>query len=289
MSDGASETPNVANSGEEVSNTPNEATANSPENSPEAAANAEENSANAGENSANAGENTAAPTENTAAPNATENTAAPNATENSPEVAANGEQELANQMNQGDNTVVPNMTASEGKTKKPLSAAAKKVLDDRMKTYNELKEAYTATFGNAPRAPKAKSYEAFALHKIRTEQGENAYKAKMKEYIERNQGKFASMPEKKTRKKVQLPEELPANNVTQKNSRQTLINSIKSMGQSAKELIDTMMSTTMTLAKNNSGDMTALAVKANEVANNHKPRKTRSNKGHKHKSRKARD
>ena len=177
-----------------------------------------------------------------------------NAANNSAEVPANNaEAELAASMNQGENIAVPALP-----TKKPMSATAKSVLDDRMKTFEDLKAAYANTFGNAPKAPKAKAYEAFALHKIRKEQGENAFQAKMQEYIDRNQGKFAS----KT-KKVTFPNMSAANNSTQKKS---VGASMKAMGESVKKLVDSMIS----LAQTNSG----------EVSKKH--RKTRSNKGKTH-------
>ena len=177
-----------------------------------------------------------------------------NMANNSAEVPANNaEAELAASMNQGENIAVPALP-----TKKPMSATAKSVLDDRMKTFEDLKAAYANTFGNAPKAPKAKAYEAFALHKIRKEQGENAFQAKMQEYIDRNQGKFAS----KT-KKVTFPNMSAANNSTQKKS---VGASMKAMGESVKKLVDSMIS----LAQTNSG----------EVSKKH--RKTRSNKGKTH-------
>jgi DNA-binding cell septation regulator SpoVG len=195
---------------------------------------------------------------NNMANNSAEVPANNNAANNSAEVPANNaEAELAASMNQGENIAVPALP-----TKKPMSATAKSVLDDRMKTFEDLKAAYANTFGNAPKAPKAKAYEAFALHKIRKEQGENAFQAKMQEYIDRNQGKFASMPTKKT-KKVSFPNVSAANNSTQKKS---VGASMKAMGESVKKLVDSMIS----LAQTNSG----------EVSKKH--RKTRSNKGKTH-------
>ena len=191
---------------------------------------------------------------NNTANNSAEVPANNNAANNSAEVPANNaEAELAASMNQGENIAVPALP-----TKKPMSATAKSVLDDRMKTFEDLKAAYANTFGNAPKAPKAKAYEAFALHKIRKEQGENAFQAKMQEYIDRNQGKFAS----KT-KKVTFPNMSAANNSTQKKS---VGASMKAMGESVKKLVDSMIS----LAQTNSG----------EVSKKH--RKTRSNKGKTH-------
>jgi len=186
---------------------------------------------------------------NNMANNSAEVPANNNAANNSAEVPANNaEAELAASMNQGENIAVPALP-----TKKPMSATAKSVLDDRMKTFEDLKAAYANTFGNAPKA-----YEAFALHKIRKEQGENAFQAKMQEYIDRNQGKFAS----KT-KKVTFPNMSAANNSTQKKS---VGASMKAMGESVKKLVDSMIS----LAQTNSG----------EVSKKH--RKTRSNKGKTH-------
>jgi len=237
----------VANNSAEVF--ANNAANNAANNSAEVFAN------NAANNSAEVPANNMA---NNMANNSAEVPANNNAANNSAEVPANNaEAELAASMNQGENIAVPALP-----TKKPMSAAAKSVLDDRMKTLHDLQAAYTNTFGNAPKAPKAKAYEAFALHKIRKEQGENAFQAKMQEYIDRNQGKFASMPPKKT-KKVSFPNVSAANNSTQKKSMGA---SMKAMGESVKKLVDSMIS----LAQTNSGDVFK------------GPRKTRSNKGKTH-------
>jgi hypothetical protein len=159
-----------------------------------------------------------------------------------------------------------------------------------MKTLAEMREAYAKAFGDDPKAPKAKSYEAFALTKIRKEQGEEAFQSKLQEYIERNQGIHAAKPAKGTRKKVaiasntQNPVVNTGGPINRSNSRQKLIESVRTMADSAKDLIDNLVSTTMSLAKTNTGDMTSIATKAvNAVNGTAKHRKTRSNKGKTHK------
>jgi len=235
---------------------------NSNNSAEEAAANNGEAAANNGEAAAN---NAEAPANNAEAP-------ANNSAE-APENVA-GEGELAAKLNQ-----------TPAAKKKGLSAAAQSVLDDRMKTLAELKAAYAATFGDDKKAPKAKSYEAFALHKIRKEQGEEAFQAKMKEFIERNQGKFAAGPVKKVRSKTVKFNSAVAKNNTAKNvnSRAVIIESVRTMGSTAKGLIDSMMSTVAALAKSNTGDMSAVAQQANAAATKSGTRKPRSNKGKTHK------
>jgi hypothetical protein len=160
-----------------------------------------------------------------------------------------------------------------------------------MKTLAEMREAYAKAFGDDPKAPKAKSYEAFALTKIRKEQGEEAFQSKLQEYIERNQGIHAAKPAKGTRKKVAIATNAAANTgattagpINRGNSRQKLVESVRTMADSAKNLIDNLVSTTMSLAKTNTGDMTSIATKAvNAVNGTAKHRKTRSNKGKTHK------
>jgi len=183
--------------------------------------------------------------------------------------------------------------ASVQANKKGMSVAAKTVLSDRMKTLAEMREAYAKAFGDDPKAPKAKSYEAFALTKIRKEQGEEAFKSKLQEYIERNQGIHAARPAKGTRKKVAIATNAAGNTVVNAttagpinrgNSRQKLMESVRTMANSAKDLIDNLVSTTMSLAKSNTSDMTSIATKAvNTVNGTAKHRKTRSNKGKTHK------
>jgi hypothetical protein len=180
--------------------------------------------------------------------------------------------------------------------RKGMSVAAKTVLGDRMKTLAEMREAYAKAFGNDPKAPKAKSYEAFALTKVRKEQGEEAFQSKLQEYIERNQGIHAAKPAKGTRKKVMMATNAVANTAVatnaatnaaptnQGNSRQKLMQSVRTMADSAKDLIETIVSATMSLSSSNTGDMTSMATRAvNAVNGTAKHRKVRSNKGKTHK------
>jgi hypothetical protein len=263
-----------------------------------------EASANNGAAVSGAAENVAAASgaaeNNAAVSGAVENAAANNSAEAPANASANNssaEEQPANVEGEGELAAKLNATpAAPAASKKGLSAAAQSVLDDRMKTLADLKAAYAAAFGDNPKAPKAKSYEAFALHKIRKEQGEEAFQAKMKEFVERNQGKLASAPVKKTRtKKVKFnspaaananaPSVSPAKNA---NSRALILDSVRTMGSTAKGLIDSMVSTVAALAKTNTADMSAVAAKANTAANSAKPkksgtRKPRSNKGKTHK------
>ena len=195
----------------------------------------------------------------------------------------------------GENELAAKLNTTSGTKKRGQSAAAKSLLDDRMKTYAELKAAYAAKFGDDKKAPKAKSYEAFALHKIRKDQGEEAFQAKMEEYITRNEGKFTNpAPKGKSKKAVKF------------NSSQTLksaspvasanvMESVRIMGSTAKGLIDSMI-TTMSLAKTNPEKAaetanTAIFTNGNKLsvaANNtrsKKPRKKRSNAGSSRKKR----
>ena len=258
---------------------------------------AESNNSTASNNTAEAPANNAAeaPANNGAEAAANNGEAAANAEEapanNAEEAPANNAEEApANVAGEGELAAKLNQTPAA--KKKGLSAAAQSVLDDRMKTLAELKAAYAATFGDDKKAPKAKSYEAFALHKIRKEQGEEAFQAKMKEFIERNQGKFAAPSAKKPRTKtVKFNSAVaPAKNNTAKNinSRAVILESVRTMGTTAKDLIDSMMSTVAALAKTNTGDMSAVAAKANAAANSavtkkSGSRKPRSNKGKTHK------
>jgi hypothetical protein len=278
------------------------AAANNSSVSTEASAN---NTAGSGavENTA-AAENVAAEENVAEAPanNSAQNNSAEAPANNSAEAPANNSAEQpANVAGEGELAAKLNATpAPAAASKKGLSAAAQSVLDDRMKTLADLKAAYAAAFGDNPKAPKAKSYEAFALHKIRKEQGEEAFQAKMKEFVERNQGKFAGEPVKKPRTKkvkfnntaaanVKVSSASPAKNA---NSRALIMESVRTMGSTAKGLIDSMVSTVAALAKTNTGDMSAVAAKANSAANSAKPkksgtRKPRSNKGKTHKKHNA--
>jgi hypothetical protein len=144
-------------------------------------------------------------------------------------------------------------------------------------------------FGDDKKAPKAKMYHAAGLLTIRERDGDEAYAAKLQEYINANRGKYNG----KTRKAS--PANAPANAnastaapivrspVSAAESGKTIIRSIESMASKVKEMVDTMVSTTKTLVKSENPDMAAIAERvvrfANESTTAKKPRKPRSNKG----------
>jgi len=143
-----------------------------------------------------------------------------------------------------------------------MSAKAKDLQSRRKALLEDMRKEYAAVFGDDKKAPKAKAYQAAGLLTIRERDGEDAYKAKLKEYISANQGKYSGT-HSKTSKVVKVPSSAVVlnspRNVTAKNSRALVISSINTMGASAKELIDNIISTTKALAHSTSGDMTALA------------------------------
>lgn len=216
-------------------------------------------------------------------------------TANNTSVAANNvEEQPANTGVTGENELAAKLNTTSGTKKRGQSAAAKSLLDDRMKTYAELKAAYAAKFGDEKKAPKAKSYEAFALHKIRKDQGEEAFQAKMEEYITRNEGKFTNpAPKGKSKKAVKFN-----SSQTSKSASPASINvmeSVRIMGSTAKGLIDSMI-TTMSLAKTNPEKAaetanTAIFTNGNKLSvaanstKSKKPRKKRSNAGSSRKKR----
>jgi len=257
-------------------------------NSPEVAANTAGTSANTTGTSANTAEVAA----NTAEVAANNTSVAANNTS----VAANNvEEQPANTGVTGENELAAKLNTTSGTKKRGQSAAAKSLLDDRMKTYAELKAAYAAKFGDDKKAPKAKSYEAFALHKIRKDQGEEAFQAKMEEYITRNEGKFTNpAPKGKSKKAVKFNSSQTLKSASPAASA-NVMESVRIMGSTAKGLIDSMI-TTMSLAKTNPEKAaetanTAIFTNGNKLsvaANNtksKKPRKKRSNAGSSRKKR----
>jgi hypothetical protein len=178
-----------------------------------------------------------------------------------------------------------------------MSAKAKDLQQRRKALFKEMQEAYAEVFGDDKKAPKAKMYHAAGLLTIRERDGEDAYKAKLQEYIQANQGKYTT----KTRKvgspaAAAAPESVTGSPtvrspVSAAESGKTIIRSIESMAAKVKEMVDTMVSTTKTLVKSDKSDMAAIAERVVRFANESgttakKPRKPRSNKGktHKHKS-----
>jgi len=86
------------------------------------------------------------------------------------------------------------------KTKKPLSDAALKLQEERRRIFDgDLKEAYIVAFGDEKKAPKPKFLEATALVKVRKEQGENAYRKKIQEYVERDRDRQGQKPTARAR------------------------------------------------------------------------------------------
>ena len=264
-------------------------------NSPEVAANTAEVAANNAGTSANtavvAANNTSVAANNTSV--AANNTGVP---ANNTSVAANNvEEQPANTGVTGENELAAKLNTTSGTKKRGQSAAAKSLLDDRMKTYAELKAAYAAKFGDDKKAPKAKSYEAFALHKIRKDQGEEAFQAKMEEYITRNEGKFTNpAPKGKSKKAVKFNSSQTLKSASPAASA-NVMESVRIMGSTAKGLIDSMI-TTMSLAKTNpekAAETANTAIftngnKLNLAANStksKKPRKKRSNAGSSRKKR----
>jgi hypothetical protein len=140
------------------------------------------------------------------------------------------------------------VTASKGR-----SAAALKLEKDRREVFEgDLKQAYSDAFGDEKKAPKPKFLEATALVKIRKEKGENAYRNKIKEYVNRNRGSF----EGKT-KKVRFSNSTHKVAHTEPNG--DTMKSVTEMAKAAKDSIDAMVN----------------AIRGHTS----KHRKTRSNKG----------
>jgi hypothetical protein len=179
-----------------------------------------------------------------------------------------------------------------------MSAKAKNLQSRRLALLEEMRAEYSRVFGDDKKAPKAKAYQAAGLLTIKEKQGEAAYKAKLQQYIDENQrkyqGKTVKAPKAPKALKVNSSAITLANNTTAKsgNSRAVVIKSIETMGTTAKELIDTIMSATKSLAASNGSDMTAIAGKVAAVANvnagsgkskSKTARKVRSNKGKTHK------
>ena len=244
-----------------------------------------------------------------------------------------GENELAQQLNQtvpqvnGNVTTAGNNTATEENnaaspaaspaaenTAAPqappvttsgyvMSAKAKDLQTRRKALFAEMQQEYAKVFGDDKKAPKAKMYHAAGLLTIKERDGDEAYMAKLQEYIDANRGKYTN----KTRKVS--PSAAPAAAAAAANSPgtaspivrspesaaesgRTIIRTIETMASKVKEMVDTMVSTTKTLVKSDNPDMAAIAQRVVRFANESatgvtakKPRKSRSNKGSTHKRR----
>lgn len=172
-----------------------------------------------------------------------------------------------------------------------MSAKAKDLQSRRKALLEDMRAEYAKVFGDDKKAPKAKAWQAAGLLTIKEKQGEEAYKAKLQEYISTNQSKYSG----KTQKAPKTAPKAPSFNssavsmaATPGNSREVIIKSVQTMSETVKGLMDTIVTATRSLA--GSKDMTAVANKVAAVANqNATPktaRKPRSNKGKHHKSRK---
>jgi hypothetical protein len=236
----------------------------------------------------NSSAESAAGQNNTVAAAGQNNTAAAAGQNNT--AAAAGQNNTATVESQG-NTAAAAPLAVSGYV---MSAKAKNLQDRRKALFKEMQAEYAKVFGDDKKAPKAKMYHAAGLLTIRERDGDEAYAAKLQEYINANRGKYNG----KTRK-ANAPANAPANAstaapivrspVSAAESGKTIIRSIESMASKVKEMVDTMVSTTKTLVKSENPDMAAIAQRvvrfANESTTAKKPRKPRSNKGKTHKHR----
>jgi len=109
-----------------------------------------------------------------------------------------------------------------------MSAKAKDLQERRKALFKEMQAEYARVFGDDKKAPKAKMYHAAGLLTIKERDGDAAYSAKLQEYIQANQGKYGN----KTRKV-----EKPANNAN--NSAATVANT-SSPAESGKTIIRTI-------------------------------------------------
>jgi hypothetical protein len=184
------------------------------------------------------------------AANANDNSNSSNSESNSESNSSNSESNSSN----SNSSVEPiDLASSPITVSKGRSAAALKLEKERREVFEgDLKQAYSEAFGDEKKAPKPKFLEATALVKIRKEKGENAYRNKIKEYVNRNRGSF----EGKT-KKVRF------SNSTYKASHKEpngdTMKSVTEMAKAAKDSIDAMVD----------------AIRGHTS----KHRKTRSNKG----------
>jgi hypothetical protein len=154
---------------------------------------------------------------------------------------------------------------------------------------------YKRVFGDDKKAPKAKSYEAFSLYKIRTTEGEEAYKAKLQEFIDRNQGKSANPVGKTAKKSKKVANNSAAvanvrpNNTTQKvnsGTNKLMAEAVKTMADSAHGLIDSIVKTVNAFAAAKTPEkQAAIANDAVSAANSgtttkkaKKPRKPRASR-----------
>ena len=198
-------------------------------------------------------------------------------------------------------SVVPTMSAMS-KSGKPMSAKQSDLQRLRSETLEDMREKYSERFGNTsmyPKPPKAKVYHASGLTSIRQRNGEEAYKAALNRIMDandplkkgnsstaaansgmgKNMFKTTTLKKSKSKKNASanasansfMPSQLTAaaNSSMNRGSTNTIIESIETMGSSAKGLIDTMISTSKALARElaKTGNVSAMSQLAS-VANN---------------------
>ena len=207
-------------------------------------------------------------------------------------------------------SVVPTMSAMS-KSGKPMSAKQSDLQRLRSETLEDMREKYSERFGNTsmyPKPPKAKVYHASGLTSIRQRNGEEAYKAALNRIMDandplkkgnsstaaansgmgKNMFKTTTLKKSKSKKNAStnsfMPSQLTAaaNSSMNRGSTNTIIESIETMGSSAKGLIDTMISTSKALARElaKTGNVSAMSQLAS-IANNSarvtaKPKRSRA-------------
>lgn len=176
-----------------------------------------------------------------------------------------------------------------------MSAKAKDLQTRRKALFEEMKQEYTKVFGDDKKAPKAKMYHAAGLLTIKERDGDEAYMAKLQEYIDSNRGKYTNKTRKVSPSAAPAASPSTASPIVRSpesaaESGRTIIRTIETMASKVKEMVDTMVSTTRTLVKSDKPDMAAIAERVVRFANESatgatakKPRKPRSNKGSTHK------
>jgi len=162
----------------------------------------------------------------------------------------------------------PNVTTSVS----GLSVKQAELQAARAATLEDMRAKYAQRFSNTsvyPKPPKAKAYHASGLTTIRKRDGEAAYQTALKDIMDKNDPAMGnngmsqlSMTRKKKktaamntvrntlRNNSYMPpvNTVKANTAANRGTASVLTDSIKSMGSTAKELIDTMISTTNALA-----------------------------------------
>jgi len=147
-----------------------------------------------------------------------------------------------------------------------MSVKAKDLQERRKALFKEMQAEYAKVFGDDKKAPKAKMYHAAGLLTIKERDGDAAYAAKLQEYIQANQGKYGNKT-RKVEKSANTSVATVANTSSPAESGKTIIRTIETMAAKVKEMVDTMVSTTKTLVKSDKSDMAAIAERVVRFAN----------------------